>query len=163
MIVLVSVVALMPKQSKETQMLSIIISGHGGFASGMEKAMLQVIGEQEQCIAIDFPPESTTQQLEQQFHQAIAELGMKNGLVFITDLLGGTPFRLASTIAVQHKDIEVITGANLQLILEMMLERDILGATDFRQQALVCGHRGLTSLHDELTRQSSDETVLEGI
>ena len=27
-------------------MLSIILTGHGGFASGMEKAMKQILGEQ---------------------------------------------------------------------------------------------------------------------
>lgn len=35
-------------------MLSIILTGHGGFASGMEKAMKQILGEQSQFIAIDF-------------------------------------------------------------------------------------------------------------
>ena len=33
-------------------MLSIILTGHGGFASGMEKAMKQILGEQSQFIAI---------------------------------------------------------------------------------------------------------------
>lgn len=36
-------------------MLSIILTGHGGFASGMEKAMKQILGDQSQFIAIDFP------------------------------------------------------------------------------------------------------------
>ena len=36
-------------------MLGIIICGHGGFASGMEQAMLQILGEQEAVVAIDFP------------------------------------------------------------------------------------------------------------
>ncbi|PWI32575.1 PTS N-acetylgalactosamine transporter subunit IIA [Vibrio albus] len=144
-------------------MLSVIISGHGAFASGMEKAMLQVIGEQEQCIAIDFPPESTTQQLEAQFQQAIMQVGTENGLVFITDLLGGSPFRLASTIAMSQDNIEVVAGANLQLILEMMLERDELTSSQFREQALQCGHRGMTSLFDEMSKQPQQEMACEGI
>ena len=36
-------------------MLSIILTGHGGFASGMEKAMKQILGEQSQFIAIQKP------------------------------------------------------------------------------------------------------------
>lgn len=144
-------------------MLSVIISGHGGFASGMEKAMLQVIGEQEQCIAIDFPPESTTQQLEAQFQQAITQLGTEHGLVFITDLLGGSPFRLASTIAMSQDNIEVVAGANLQLILEMLLERDELTPSQFRELALQCGHRGMTSLFDEMSKQPQQDLVCEGI
>ena len=47
-------------------MLSIILTGHGGFASGMEKAMKQILGEQSQFIAIDFPETSSTALLTSQ-------------------------------------------------------------------------------------------------
>lgn len=144
-------------------MLSIILSGHGGFASGLEKAMKQILGEQEQFIAIDFPETSSTAILTSQFEDAIGALDESDGLVFLTDLLGGTPFRVASTLALQKPGREVITGINLQLLLEMALERDGLSSQEFRLQALECGHRGLTSLVDEMGRHREAETVEEGI
>ena len=140
-------------------MLGIILTGHGGFASGMEKAMKQILGEQTQFIAIDFPETSTTALLE----QAVSELDAKQDIVFLTDLLGGTPFRVASTLAMQRQGTEVITGTNLQLLLEMVLERDGLSSEAFRVQALECGHRGLTSLVDELGRCREEKPVEEGI
>ncbi|MCA6692529.1 PTS N-acetylgalactosamine transporter subunit IIA, partial [Vibrio parahaemolyticus] len=51
-------------------MLSIILTGHGGFASGMEKAMKQILGEQSQFIAIDFPEASSTALLTSQLEEA---------------------------------------------------------------------------------------------
>jgi PTS system N-acetylgalactosamine-specific IIA component len=144
-------------------MLSIILSGHGGFATGLEKAMKQILGEQEQLIAIDFPETSSTALLTQQFEEAIGALDESEGLVFLTDLLGGTPFRVASTMALQQPGREVITGINLQLLLEMVLERDGLSSQEFRLQALECGHRGLTSLVDEMGRYRAAEAVEEGI
>ncbi len=144
-------------------MLSIILSGHGGFATGLEKAMKQILGEQEQLIAIDFPETSSTALLTQQFEEAIGALDESEGLVFLTDLLGGTPFRVASTLALQQPGREVITGINLQLLLEMVLERDGLSSIEFRLQALECGHRGLTSLVDEMGRYREAEAVEEGI
>ena len=54
-------------------MLSIILTGHGGFASGMEKAMKQILGEQSQFIAIDFPETSSTALLTSQLEEAIAK------------------------------------------------------------------------------------------
>ena len=119
-------------------MLGIILCGHGGFATGMEKAMKQILGEQTQFIAIDFPET-------------------------LTDLLGGTPFRVASTLAIQKPGSEVITGTNLQLVLEMVMEREGLCSEAFRVQALECGHRGLTSLSDELGRCRTEKPVEEGI
>ncbi|MBS1205153.1 MAG: N-acetylgalactosamine transporter subunit [Proteobacteria bacterium] len=122
-------------------MLGIILTGHGGFASGLEQAMKQILGEQPQFIAIDFPETSTTARLTAQLEQAMSELDAQHDIVFLTDLLGGTPFRVASTLAMQRPGSEVITGTNLQLLLEMVLERDGLTSEAFRLQALECGHR----------------------
>lgn len=63
-------------------MLSIILSGHGGFATGLEKAMKQILGEQPQIIAIDFPESSSTALLTAQFHAALSSLDESEGLVF---------------------------------------------------------------------------------
>ena len=144
-------------------MLGIILTGHGGFASGMEKAMKQILGEQSQFAAIDFPEPSSTVRLTAQLEEAVAELDGTEGIIFLTDLLGGTPFRVASTLAMQQSGREVITGTNLQLLLEMVMERDGLSSEAFRLQALECGHRGLTSLVDELGRCRDEAPVEEGI
>ena len=144
-------------------MLGIILTGHGGFASGMEKAMKQILGEQEQFIAIDFPADSSTALLTSQMESALAELDQTEGIVFLTDLLGGTPFRVASTMAIQQPGWEVITGTNLQLLLEMAMEREGLDGETFRLQALECGHRGLTSLADELLRAPVATEYEDGI
>lgn len=144
-------------------MLGIILTGHGGFASGLEQAMRQILGEQPQFIAIDFPETSTTVRLTAQLTQAVSELDPEQDIIFLTDLLGGTPFRVASTLAIQRPGSEVITGTNLQLLLEMVLERDGLSSEAFRLQALECGHRGLTSLVDELGRCREEAPVEEGI
>ncbi|QLR44815.1 PTS sugar transporter subunit IIA [Enterobacter sp. RHBSTW-00994] len=144
-------------------MLGIILTGHGGFASGMEKAMKQILGEQSQFIAVDFPETSTTALLTSQLEQAVSDLDSEDDIVFLTDLLGGTPFRVASTLAMQKPGSEVITGTNLQLLLEMVLDREGLNGEAFRLQALECGHRGLTSLVDELGRCREESTVEEGI
>ena len=144
-------------------MLGIILTGHGGFASGMEKAMKQILGEQSQFAAIDFPETSSTARLTAQLEEAVAELDGTEGIIFLTDLLGDTPFRVASTLAMQQSGREVITGTNLQLLLEMVMERDGLSSEAFRLQALECGHRGLTSLVDELGRCRDEAPVEEGI
>ncbi|MES4613085.1 MAG: PTS galactosamine/N-acetylgalactosamine transporter subunit IIA [Ewingella sp.] len=144
-------------------MLSIILTGHGGFATGLEKAMKQILGEQPQIMAIDFPESSSTALLTSEFEQALSLLDESEGLVFLTDLLGGTPFRVASTLAMQKPEREVITGVNLQLLLEMVLEREGLSSQEFRLLALECGHRGLTSLVDELGRHREAVPIEEGI
>lgn len=144
-------------------MPGIILCGHGGFASGLAAAMEQILGFQPQFVAIDFPAESTTALLTSQMQAALDTLAESDSMVFPTDLLGGTPFRVASLLAMNQAGSEVITGTNLQLLLERVLERDGLSGEQFRIQALESGHRGLTSLADELGRDRQHSPIEEGI
>jgi len=63
-------------------MLSIILTGHGGFASGMEKAMKQILGEQSQFIAIDFPETSSTALLTRSLKRPSPNWIVKTALFF---------------------------------------------------------------------------------
>ncbi|PSU48057.1 PTS N-acetylgalactosamine transporter subunit IIA [Photobacterium frigidiphilum] len=141
-------------------MIAVILSGHGAFASGIEQAIHQIIGEQDQFRAIDFPVDMTTPQLETAMRTAINELDSNDGIVFLTDLLGGTPFRTASLLSQERQDIEVITGTNMQMAAEMLLERDELTIAEFPKQALECGRRGITSLTIEMALKSEKSVAV---
>lgn len=142
-------------------MLAVILSGHGAFASGMAQAVHQVIGEQPQFRFIDFPEQMTTPQLDVAMRQTMDEIDTGDGIVFLTDLLGGTPFRIASLLSLEREDIEVVTGTNMQMAAEMLLEQDTLSLVEFRNLALECGHRGITCLATEMAEETSTSTVVE--
>ncbi|MDR0217299.1 MAG: PTS sugar transporter subunit IIA [Enterobacteriaceae bacterium] len=135
-------------------MLGIIITGHGMFASGLLQAVVQVIGKHPGCLAIDFPDGMTTEQLQQALSIARTASDTGKGGVFLTDLLGGSPFRQAALLALAHPQWQVITGTNMQLVVEMMMARGDADAAEFRDRALECGHRGLTSLWHQQQLQS---------
>lgn len=144
-------------------MPGIVITGHGGFASGLLQAVEQVVGPQENCVAVNFPEQMNTTQLKAALSAALAEVTQPDGVVFLTDMLGGSPFRCASELADVHGDCEVLTGVNMQLAAEMMLERDGLSLDEFREVALACGKRGLTSLWHERRRVKCEDVQTDGI
>jgi len=144
-------------------MIGIIVTGHGLFAHGIETAVERIIGEQPQTAYVNFPIESTTEILQKQLSDAIAEVDQGDGVVFFTDLLGGTPFRTASLLSHDIKNCEVLAGINLQMTIETMLERDEKGmaVSKFRELALNFGHRGMTSLHDELAAKETASAEMD--
>ncbi|WP_265556502.1 PTS galactosamine/N-acetylgalactosamine transporter subunit IIA [Serratia grimesii] len=144
-------------------MPGIVITGHGGFASGLLQAVEQVVGPQENCVAVNFPEQMSTAQLNVALGAALAEVTQPDGVVFLTDMLGGSPFRCASELADLHGDCEVLTGVNMQLAAEMMLEREGLSLDEFREVALACGKRGLTSLWHERRRIKCEDVQTDGI
>ncbi|TMX44555.1 PTS galactosamine/N-acetylgalactosamine transporter subunit IIA [Vibrio sp. Hep-1b-8] len=143
-------------------MIAVILVGHGHFGSGLGEAVEQVLGPQRKFHKIDFPEGVTVPQLEEKMIASFEKLYNPSGVVFLCDLLGGSPFRVASTIAVKHKNVEVISGTNMQICAELMLERDELELNEFRNLALLAGPRGITSLHTEwLKQKASDKSVNE--
>ena len=85
-------------------MLGIILTGHGGFASGLEQAMKQILGEQPQFIAIDFPESSTTARLTAQLADPVlaVALAVRPGAPVLRTVAvnvdpGGVPVELGTT------------------------------------------------------------------
>jgi hypothetical protein len=51
-------------------MPGIVITGHGGFATGLLQAVEQVVGPQPHCAAVDFPEQMSTAQLNDALRSA---------------------------------------------------------------------------------------------
>ena len=143
-------------------MVTLILTGHGRIASGMQAAITQVFGVQPALFALDFPDGMGTAELEQALTQTLALCAGE--VVFLTDLLGGSPFRLAATLAQTRPGIEVLAGMNLTLFAEMLFERDeVTSAAEFCSRAMVAGRKGITSLSERLARQQKPTEVTGGL
>ncbi len=142
-------------------MIAVILVGHGHFGSGLGQAIDQIIGAQDNFSTIDFVEGISIPELETLMLNEIDKLAINNGIVFLTDLLGGSPFRVASQIALQRNNVEVISGTNLQLCVEMLLDRSEMTLTEFAETALESGHNGLTRLKDQF-QQNQQPTDMEG-
>lgn len=140
-------------------MSGVILTGHGRFASGLYQAVCQIIGEQPAFCAVDFPDGKSTEELEHELLAAVDKCKQGGGVVFVTDILGGSPFRTASMISMNSSNAEVITGTNMQMLIELLMERDGLSAEELREMALESGKRGITSLWHESGKQKEQAEV----
>lgn len=144
-------------------MLGVILTGHGRFASGLHQAACQIVGEQPQFAAVDFPDGVSSDTLETELRMAIEACDRGDGVVFMTDILGGSPFRYSSLLSMETSNIEVITGTNMQMLIEMLMERDDLSPAEFREMGLSSGIRGITSLWHESQKKRATEVEDDGI
>lgn len=105
-------------------MVGIIVTGHGNFATGVLSAAKLIAGTPEKLIGIDFTENDTVETLEEKIKKGIEELGTEEILV-LADLAGGSPFKVSATIGVSSdKNIKVLSGTNLGMIIETALLRD---------------------------------------
>ena len=71
-------------------MPGIVITGHGGFATGLLQAVEQVVGPQPHCAAVDFPEQMSTAQLNDALRSALAaKTAQDMGLKPVAHIKGG--------------------------------------------------------------------------
>lgn len=145
-------------------MLGIVLTGHGGFASGLYQACAQIMGEQPQFVAVNFPDDMSTEELENSLRDAINQCNNGDGVVFLTDILGGSPFRTASMLSFELPNTEVITGTNMPMLLDLLLSRSELNSESLRQHAITTAQQGVTSLwHESQQNSKSVKKEQDGI
>lgn len=105
-------------------MIGIVVSGHINFASGMQSAIKAIVGEPEQMRFVDFVESMSTDELEAALRNAAQEVSSDDGVLFLTDIPGGSPANRASVILMDSAKVEVLSGVNLPMIANAAFERD---------------------------------------
>lgn len=126
------------------------MTGHGQFASGLKSAVELVAGEQEKIAYVDFAAGDTTEDLEKNIHKAVEELEESNGLLFLTDLVGGSPFKVSALISKDFEQSGVVAGTNLPMVMEIVMTRGEKTVKELMHQAVQFGQDGIKtfSVHD---------------
>lgn len=101
-------------------MIGLIITGHGHFATGMRSSIELVTGEAENARFVEFLVEDTPESLKEKFGAALAELKDCDGILFLCDLAGGTPYKTAVEYGMTEMKtpVEVVGGVSLPMLLE---------------------------------------------
>ena len=92
-------------------MIGIIVAGHGNFPTGIMSAVSLIAGNPEHIKAVDFVKGMSSQELKQKLEEQMEALGTSEILV-MTDLLGGTPFNVASGIKTESEKKYQSAGRN---------------------------------------------------
>ncbi|AHG22135.1 PTS mannose transporter subunit IIAB [Chania multitudinisentens RB-25] len=131
--------------------IAIIIGTHGTAAEQLLKTAEMLLGEQHNVAYIDFVPGENAETLIEKYNGKISELDTSNGVLFLVDTWGGSPFNAASRIAVDKAHYEVITGVNIPMLVETFMARDDDPSFDeLVALALETGREGVKALKKPL-------------
>ena len=100
-------------------MIGLIVTGHGHFADGLHTSAKMIAGENENVKYVNFEDGMSTETLAEKLSAAYNELAACDGIVVLSDLPGGSPFKTAVEVSMLHPDkkIEVLAGTNLPMIV----------------------------------------------
>ncbi len=142
-------------------MVGFVLTGHGQFAPGLASAIEMVAGEQPAFAVVPFEG-SRAAEYGDDLRRAITDLRAECEAVLVfVDLLGGTPFNQTMMIAADVDNVEIVTGANLPMMVELVITRGGATISQLASQAVEIGQMGVT--HQSLaTLGGSDEDDFGG-
>ena len=101
----------------------IIITGHNNFASGILSSLTMIAGSKDNIYAVDFLNNDNDDTLESKLKKIISD-NKDSEILFTCDLMGGTPFKVASKLAFTNNNYEVVTGINLGGLIDTSMKLD---------------------------------------
>lgn len=137
-------------------MISILIVSHGELAAGMLNALQMLTGEQERVAALGLLESEAPEDLVERVRESIDSMDDGDGVLIAVDLFGATPFHASSRLFLESdKQIEVITGVNLPMLAEIMVNREDASLEELVKQAYQAGLSGIQMLPDSIRNAKS--------
>lgn len=135
----------------------VVIVTHGRLAEGLLEGAAMICGQVDMFRAVPFDTGMSPEDLEQIIVELLRDAGEDHQLLFLTDLPGGTPSRVAATYAATNR-AHVVTGVNLPMVVEVALAAKRLGITELTVLALEKGRDGILDVgHQIRTALSQDD------
>lgn len=129
-------------------MTRIILLAHGGVARALRQTAIEILGPYLQLDAVDLAAYRTPFVFHEHVRKLFTEGGGSQPLMILTDLYGGTPWRIAGTLAKEvnrEGKISILAGMNLAMVLEacslISQENDLEALTEQVRMAAVNGIR----------------------
>lgn len=103
-------------------MTLIVVACHGEFAAGIASSLRMLMGEVEDFVTVEFHASEGLDDLLARYSDAVRGHD-HDGVLFMVDLLGGSPYNAAARFVAERPDMDVVTGVNLPMIVETVGRR----------------------------------------
>jgi PTS system mannose-specific IIA component len=124
-------------------LIEIIVTSHGEMAEGLLDAARIIIGDKSEVEFVSLKEDEDIEDFEKRMIKAIEKAKLADGILIMADLFGATPANISTKIALGQENIEVITGMNLPMFLEIALKKDDI---DLQEAIHLCTESGKESI-----------------
>lgn len=94
-----------------------VIVSHGQLATELLSAAETIVGSVDHVTAVSIGWHDDVDIAREEIARSIARVDRGRGVLILTDMFGGTPTNIAATFLGSDRAIEIVTGANLPMII----------------------------------------------
>nr|WP_113866197.1 PTS mannose transporter subunit IIAB [Brenneria salicis]NMN91565.1 PTS system D-mannose-specific IIA component (Man family) /PTS system D-mannose-specific IIB component (Man family) [Brenneria salicis ATCC 15712 = DSM 30166]RBP63035.1 PTS system D-mannose-specific IIA component (Man family) /PTS system D-mannose-specific IIB component (Man family) [Brenneria salicis ATCC 15712 = DSM 30166]RLM30803.1 PTS mannose transporter subunit IIAB [Brenneria salicis ATCC 15712 = DSM 30166] len=144
--------------------IAIMLCTHGATAGPLLKTAEMILGEQSNVAWIDFVPGENAETLMEKYQEKLAQLDTADGVLFLVDTWGGSPFNAASRLVTDKNNHEVIAGVNIPMLAETFMARDDNPAfAELVSIALEAGRDGVKALKPQSTAAAPPPAKVQAV
>jgi PTS system mannose-specific IIA component len=133
-------------------MIGILIVTHRELAEALMSIYDLILGPREGVCAVSLDPEAAPEVSREQIQRGLVQVNNGNGIIILTDMLGGTPSNLTLPFLEEGK-VEVITGVNLPMLMKLAQvreQKDVRAAVQILKKS---GQKGIAVASEVLHRE----------
>ncbi|MFF1614158.1 helix-turn-helix domain-containing protein [Amycolatopsis sp. NPDC058278] len=125
-----------------TRTLPIILAGHARLPSGVGEAAEMILGPQSRLKVCELGPRDSPEEFG---NRLLALAGAAESVLVLADLHGGSPFNAVRALAAVHSSIQLVSGLNLPMLLEVLLHATD-DVTELAEVARAAGRDGVVDV-----------------
>lgn len=141
-------------------MIKLVVVAHGHFATGAASALELIAGKQEEVAVIDFSEGMSAQTVKEKI---AAELVDQSEVLVLSDLLGGTPFKVSTELMAEFNGkMNVLSGLNLAMLIEAAFARNMLSFDELVDKLVTTAKDGVVDAGSLFDTDDNSEEDFEG-
>ena len=130
-------------------MVGILIVSHGKLAEALIASVQFVIGNLQKIKGISIWPKDRKEEVRDRIQKGMREVDDGEGVVILTDILGGDTTNLDLSF-LKEKKVEVVTGVNMPMLLTLSSYRNGRSLKEIGRLANKSGRRSITLVKELL-------------
>jgi mannose/fructose-specific phosphotransferase system component IIA len=120
------------------RLVGVVLAGHGAFGPGLASAVDVILGPQPGFGVLELAEDDSPERFQQRLEEAVEAVDGGAGVLVLADLPGATPFSAAARLSRSRPGVEVVGGANVPMLLDVLTQR----AGDVSEVAAVAAAAG---------------------
>ena len=126
----------------------LLLISHKGIASNLLATAASIVNDKPTNMAyIEIPMDASIETMKQDIQKKLDQLDQSENVLILTDIYGGTPSNIASCF-VTSKNIQLISGLNLAMIIKAINYRD-LPLAELVEKIVDGGRQSIAQHHNE--------------
>jgi mannose/fructose-specific phosphotransferase system component IIA len=127
--------------------INFIVVTHGEFGAYLVEAAEGIVGRQAQGVrVVATSSRQSVDDIRRRIERALAELSSPEGVIVFTDMPGGTPNNLSFPLIRDEKNVEMISGVNLYMLVSAFSNRHQLPLPRLVEKVVADGQKSIRDI-----------------